>query len=86
MWKRCDAAAVNSDHNLGVLIVAKAKKGASKVVTGTGISMGSQTGTDLGARMEAAMHEAIRQGRDKGESDDEVRARIHKARDEVLKG
>lgn len=55
------------------------------IVQAIGIAVGrNDERTPLGQRIEAAMHLAILQGREKGETDDEIRDRIHAARDEVL--
>ena len=60
----------------------------SKIVSGTGIAVGGhgEVKTALGTAMEAAMHQAILMGRDKGETDEQIRDRIHAARDLVLEG
>jgi lactam utilization protein B len=64
--------------------MAKAPK--SKIVKAVGVAVGrhGDDKTTLGQKIEAAMHNAIMQGRDKGETDDQIRDRIHAARDEVL--
>lgn len=55
------------------------------IVAATGIAAGrNDDRTPLGARLEAAMHNAIMLGRSNGEDDVQIKARIDEARDAVL--
>ena len=58
----------------------------SVIVAATGIAVGmhGEEKTPLGIRMEEAMHQAILMGRSKGETEEQIKARIDAARYKVL--